>query len=305
MPDPQLLHFVARTASGARPFLHRQACAELWSRVSRNFDVIAFALMPNHVHLLAPVEHTTALRSFGRVLSAFRQRMRATGIPELSFEWERLPSPEKVQHDRKHIARTIRYIHLNPGRDALCGDPLEWEWSTHRDWLGAVARPCVNRVRWARAMGRRMPSCVDWLHEYVSSDPSVTRANPPADPAPFLRSTPRDASIDTLLWAVPRALRSARSLPDEFGPAERRLFLLSAARWTRYPGAELARSLGLHPTSAQRTIRGERAARTPGRGTAERQTEDVLTPDELHAMARFLADPRLTAEMSFGRTARS
>lgn len=298
MAKPELLHLVARAASGARPFRHRHACAELWTRLSRNFDVVALVLMPDHVHLLAQTEHETSLRAFGRVLSAFRLRMRATATPDLSFEWERIPSPEKVQRDRRHVARTIRYIHLNPTRDRLCSDPLEWEWSTHRDWLGAVARPCVDRARWARAMGKRVPSCASWLHEYVSSDPSVLRPCPPADPRPFLFPSARDASIDALLRAVPRTLRSGRSLPRDFGVAERRLFLLSAARWTRYSGAELARHLGCHPTSAQRIVRRERGEKVLDNGATGRATRDPLTSDELHAMALILADPRLSADVS-------
>jgi len=302
MADPQLLHLVARTSGGVRPFRRRHACADLWRRIARNFDVVAFVLMPDHVHLLARIEHDSALRAFGRVLSAFRLRMRATALPELSFEWEPLPPPQIVQRDRRHIARTIRYIHLNPARDALCGDPLEWEWSTHRDWVGAVARPCVDRTRWARAMGRRMPSCTAWLHDYVSADPSVTRSRPPCGIEPFLRSAGKDASIDALLTAVPLALRSDRVLPHEFGVAERRLFLLAAARWTRYSGSELARHVGCHATSAQRTIRWVRDAkdrlqRPPGTGdasVARRAPRDALTPDELHAMALILADPRLS-----------
>ena len=324
---PELFHLIARTACGARPFVDRRACAMLWSRIARNFDVVALALMPDHVHLLAQIDQDGALRAFSHVLSAFRTKMRATAIPQLSFDWEKLPVPERVQRDRRHIARTLRYIHLNPTRDALCKDPLEWEWSTHRDWLGAVARPCVDRGRWSRAMGKRWPSSISWLHEYVSSDPSVPDRRPPADPDAYLSSVTRDASIDQLLRAVPQALRSRCSLPHEFGAAERRLFLLAAARWTRYSGAELARRLGCHPTSAQRAIQRQRAQKRaessgerPPREQAEsraptssaptrdaasldertdaarRRRHDLLTHDELYAMAMILADRRLDSE---------
>jgi len=331
---PDLLHLVARTAAGARPFDDRRACAALWSRITRNFDVVALALMPDHVHLLAQIEQDVALRAFSHVLSAFRTKMRATAIPHLEFDWERIPAPEKVQRDRRHIARTLRYIHLNPTRDALCKDPLEWEWSTHRDWLGAVARPCVDRARWSRAMGRRFPSSIGWVHEYVSSDPSVPDKHPPASPNAYLHSVIKDASIDQLVRAVPQALRSRCRQTHEFGAAERRLFLLAAARWTSYSGATLARHLGCHPTSAQRAIQRQRAqkrtegdgVRVPGeheetgathaseeqasrgvpshdastaggRGGASRQRRhDLLTHDELHAMAMILADRRLDGE---------
>lgn len=257
MADLQLLHLVARTASGARPFHERFACADLWSRITRSFDVVACVLMPDHVHLLAHIEPDIALRAFARVLSAFRLRMQATMHPDLAFDWERLPQPEKVQDDKRHIARTLRYIHLNPTRDALCNDPLEWEWSTHRDWVGAVARPGVDRARWARAMGRRLPSCIEWLHEYVTSDASVRIAGALADCTPWLRAREKEASLEAIASAVSRVLRSARSAPHEFDAAERRLFLLSATRWTRYRAPELARYIGCHRSNALKMARCE------------------------------------------------
>lgn len=324
MAELHLLHLVARTASGARPFHDRIACADLWSRLAHSFDVVACVLMPDHVHLLAQVDPEIALRAFARVLSAFRLRMQTRVRSELAFEWESLPQPEKVQRDKRHIARTLRYIHLNPTRDALCQDPLEWEWSTHRDWVGAVARAAVDRVRWARAMGRRMPSCREWVQEYVASDVSVPVPRPVVDPAPWLRPGARDASLDTIASAVPRVLRSGCSAPSEFGAAERRLFLLSAARWTRYRAPELARYVGCHRSNALKMLRCEEAAlgcadrgdvsrrswrdaatvpmpasrRAGGSGapgTEARVRRSPLSGDELRAMALTLADSRLSA----------
>lgn len=268
MSSPPLLHLVARTAAHAQPFQHRAACAELWRRIARSFDLVACVLMPDHVHVLAQIERDIALRTFARVLSAFRLRMRASGQAEFDFDWEALPQPEKVQHDKRHIARTVRYIHLNPTRDSFCDDPLEWEWSTHRDWVGAVAQPVVDRARWARAMGRRLPSCVEWLHEYVSADVSIARPRPISDPVPHLQAE-KDASLDAIASVVPRVLRSAHSAPPDFGAIERRLFLLAAARWTRYRAPELARFVGCHRTNAWKMIRCEEHA-----GRARRADRD-------------------------------
>lgn len=285
MPDLELLHLVARAAAGARPFEHRLACADLWARLGRTFDLVACVLMPNHVHVLAQLERDAGTKAFSRVLGAFRRRMGVLRTaPPIDFEWEPLPRPEKVQHDKRHIARTVRYIHLNPSRDNLCRDPLEWEWSTHRDWIGAVARPCVDRPRWAHAMGCRPERCAEWLHTYVSSDESVRDASPLSDPRPFLADKPKDASIDALATAVAGVLRSARTAPAGFGTAERRLFLLSAARWTRYRAPELARHVQLHRSNAWRAMRNAAAERAA-----------ALDDDELHAMALVLADRRLLA----------
>ncbi len=303
MANPELLHFVARAAAGARPFEHRIACVDLWVRLGRAFDLVACVLMPNHDHVLAQLERDTATRTSARVLSAFRRRMLALRTVPIEFEWEPLPRPEKVQNDKRHIARTVRYIHLNPTRDDLCSDPLEWEWSTHRDWVGAVGHPCVDRPRWARAMGCRPRSYAEWLHEYVSRDVSVRDASPLADARPFLAAESKDASIDALATAVPRVLRSAGMIPSEFSPAERRLFLLSAARWTRYRPPELARHLCRHRTNAWR---GMRSAAEENKNTAEvndtptpndvrvfREHARMLNDDESRAMALVLADSRL------------
>jgi len=272
-----LFHLVARTRYGARPFVHRRACADLWHRIRRHFDVVACVLMPNHVHLLAPLGRGRNLRSFARILSASWMQMRAAVDPDLEFRWEPVPAPQRVQTDRKHIARTIRYIHLNPVRAGLCGDPLEWEWSTHRDWVGAVALSSVNHERWTTILGKTASGCAEWLHEYVSSDESVLRKQPLTNPATFLDSAPEDSSVGLLVAAIPRVLRSPRIRVHEFSPGERQLFVRAAARWTHYPAAELARRIGRHPTSAQRTLRQNPA----------------LTPVEARAVAQVLADPRL------------
>ena len=328
----ELLHLVARTAEDARPFEQRHACADLWARLARTFDLVACAFMPNHVHVLAQVDRDIATRAFARVLSAFRLRMRALGATPVDFEWASLPRPEKVQHDKRHIARTVRYIHLNPVRDGLCDDPLEWEWSTHRDWLGAVARPCVDRTRWARAMGRRPSACAEWLHDYVSSDASVRNARPLADPRRFLEDERTDASIDALTTAVACVLRSERTTLTEFDAGARRLFLLSAARWTRYRAPELARRLSRHETSVRKVMRRVEEHSKPGSAatgsaamgsaatgsacamdvesatgstamsTSRSARAQSMSNDELRAMALVLADRRLSTPKLRGAT---
>lgn len=300
----ELLHLVARAADGARPLHTRVSCADLWSRLGTRFDVVACTLMPDHVHLLARAEAEGALRVFAQILASFRARVaRARG--DTVFDWEPLPRPAEVRRDPRHVARTIRYIHLNPCRDALCDDPLEWEWSTHRDWTGAVVRKCVNVGRWGRMFGQSPATVGRWMHEYVCSDASVPRTRPLADPRPYLGAPSADASLGSLAASVTRVLRSARAQPGEFDLEERRLYVLSAARWTRYRAPELAKSIGCHPTSVRRLLRG---VRDPGRliedeaestavqehvaGRSARSMRPMST-DEALAMALTLADVRL------------
>lgn len=166
-----------------------------------------------------------------------------------------------------------------------------------------------------------MPSCMEWIHDYVASDASVPVPRSLVDRAPWLCAGGRDASLDTIASAVPRVLRSACSAPSGFGVAERRLFLLSAARWTRYRAPELARYVGCHRSNALKMLRCVEAApvRCADRGDgSERNSRDAAVPmptrrrggawdaearvrrsplnrDELCAMALALADSRLSA----------
>lgn len=291
----ELLHLVARAADGARPLAARRACADLWSRLVAHFDVIACTLMPDHVHLFARVAPERALRTFAQILSAFRARaIRDRGYGVDAFEWEPLPAPGRVRRDSRHIARTIRYIHLNPCRDALCDDPFEWEWSTHRDWTGAVASSCVDVRRWGRVLGRAPSAVESWLHEYACADPSVKRYRPLADPRRYLAVSPPDASLSMLADSVTRALRSPRSAPATFELAERRLYLLSAAKWTRYRAIELARAIGSHPASVRRFLQGVRGATQVENGAgATASSRFRMSGEEARAIALTIADERL------------
>ncbi|MCO5099449.1 MAG: hypothetical protein M9885_00885 [Burkholderiaceae bacterium] len=276
--EVELLHLVARAAQRARPLRTRAACADLWRHLGASFDLIACVLMPDHVHLLAGVDRSNALRIFARVLSSFRVRAALSREYDCAgFAWEPLPRPQEVQRDPRHVARTIRYIHLNPCRDRLCDDPLEWEWSTHRDWVGAVVRPCVDLPRWGCLLRRPPATRGYWLHEYVCSDDSVRRPRSIADPRPWLHGRRVDASLAALSSVVPLVLRSKAAVPAEFDLAARRLFVLAAGRWTSYRAVEIARWIGRDPTGVRRLLKAPRP----------------LDPQELQAMALTLSDPRL------------
>src|SRR5208283_2925907 len=75
--------------------------------------------------------------------------------------------------DFHHLKRQIRYVHLNPCRSRLVRDPMEWEWSTHRDVLGAVGEAWVDLPQLHRIWGARDDEFRRIFHAYVSGDPSA------------------------------------------------------------------------------------------------------------------------------------
>ncbi|MBW7924895.1 MAG: hypothetical protein H3C59_09140 [Burkholderiaceae bacterium] len=210
----------------------RRACADLWPRLVAHFDVIACALMPDHVHLFARAAPEGALRAFAQILGAFRARaIRDKAYRVGAFEWESLPAPGKVRRDPRHIGRAIR---------------------------------------------------------------SVKRYRPLADPRRYFVVSPPDASLSMLADSVTRALRSPRSAPVTFDLAERRLYLLSAAKWTRYRATELARSIGSHPASVRRFLQGVHGAmQVENDAGAAAPSRFRMSGGEARAIALMITDERL------------
>lgn len=145
----------------------RAACERL------GYRVVAFVLMPEHVHLLVwsvPHEYDIASLLFAiKRPSSFRlrRRMEATSDPALAsltvrerpgktaFRfWQEGPGYDRNLTGTETVWKSIRYIHRNPVERGLCARPEEWEWSSARQyadrhalvpaWLPVVAPPGVQ-----------------------------------------------------------------------------------------------------------------------------------------------------------------
>ena len=161
-------HLTAHAVAGARPLESAEACAALWASLRRNFpQAIAACLMPDHVHLLVEAaDRDEARRTLSRCLAGLARR---TGRGRA---WQRVPDPVPIR-DARHLARQVRYVHLNPCRAGLVDDPLCWPWSTHRGAVGAELDPWVSPARLSALLRHREAGFARWLHDYVSGDPSV------------------------------------------------------------------------------------------------------------------------------------
>ncbi len=239
----QYFHLTVRTCFGFQAFKDRREAGVAWKRLRDAFpDIAAACLMPTHLHVLAWGETAHELRlKLVRVLTGLQKT-----FPRMAHHWEGVPEPQAIP-DRKHLLRQIRYVHLNPCRDSLAGDPLEWEWSTHRDYVGGVKRPWpdVEKVRkelkWATA------GFAERLHAYVSADPSV-RVEGTLPPA-------RPGSIDVLsIAALDRAVVVAER-NQETTTLGRRLLrdvaIVLAAEKYRCGTGVIAKYFGMTPRRVQ------------------------------------------------------
>jgi hypothetical protein len=153
-----MLHQVARALPGRLLFTRWSEGRALWDRVvDAAPGLLALCVMPDHLHLLHPVDLRPRLR---KALSGhtrwMNHRHRRAG-PLMSP----LDPPGPLLDDGK-IRRNVRYVHLNPCRARIVSDPLAWPLSTHRDMVGLAPFPVVSPRR----------DAVE-LHRYVSSDPHV------------------------------------------------------------------------------------------------------------------------------------
>jgi len=94
----------------------------------------AFCFMSNHIHLLVQVNHVSISKivhnlafrycqyinkRYSRVGHLFQGRFKAILLDENGY-----------------FLRLVRYIHMNPIRAKLVNEPTEYQWSSHRAYLG-------------------------------------------------------------------------------------------------------------------------------------------------------------------------
>ena len=173
---------VAQCAWPAAFLVEREPATWMWDGLQRMFpSPLAAALMPNHLHLLTALEDPVAAHAcFRRLLASFARSF------ELPTLWSSVPEPKLIPTPDK-LLRQVRYIGLNPCRPVRVGrlevqlvtDPLRYEWSTHRDAVGAIADPWVTAQTILAACVVDAADPGAWLHRYVSSDPHVAVTGTP------------------------------------------------------------------------------------------------------------------------------
>ncbi|MCP5004679.1 MAG: transposase, partial [Planctomycetes bacterium] len=107
-------------------------------------EILAYCLMPNHVHLvMMPVEENGLRATLGE---AHRRYTRYVNFRE----WWRGHLWQERFHsftmDEDYLLSTVRYVERNPVVAGLCNHPEEWEWSS--------ARAHINQIKQHTRTGR-------------------------------------------------------------------------------------------------------------------------------------------------------
>jgi putative transposase len=124
-----------------------------------NFDLWAWVIMPEHVHLL--VCPRNSVYTISKILTAIKRPVAERAIAylvsrksrfleRLSVEtksrtyrrfWQAGPGQDHNIYDAATTHRVIDYIHNNPVRRGLVAAADNWHWSSARDWNGGEDFP--------------------------------------------------------------------------------------------------------------------------------------------------------------------
>ncbi len=130
------------------------------ARIRHRFRLIAWVVMPEHVHLIlwpdggtVSTPLTSLKRGFAReVVSRWRELdapvlERIVDAPGRHRFWQRGGGYDRNIRDENELREKISYIHRNPVKRGLVGRPTDWAWSSARWYEGDREGP-VPIDRW-------------------------------------------------------------------------------------------------------------------------------------------------------------
>lgn len=144
LPDG-LAHVTCRTVRKLPLFLSEGdalALLALVDHVTRDvvsWSILAYCLMPNHVHYVVDAEVDQLGCAMHRINGLYAQRFnRVHGFTGHLFQGRYHAKPIR---DDAHLPGSLRYAVMNPVRAGLCERPENWRWSSYRATTGLAAVP--------------------------------------------------------------------------------------------------------------------------------------------------------------------
>ena len=133
-------HFdeVLNTALDGPMWLRRSDVADLVAEAIRyregtEYELGAYCIMPNHVHLLIGVQRSdTCLNAILQSLKAYTARKCNTLLTREGPFWQH-ESYDHVIRDGPELGQFVRYIINNPVAAGLCKNSEDWPWTYVKD----------------------------------------------------------------------------------------------------------------------------------------------------------------------------
>jgi putative transposase len=186
-------------------------------------DVLAYCLMPNHVHLvLVPADEHGLLHSLKPLHMRYAQHVNRLRRWK-GHLWQGRYFSSAL--DESHLWAAIRYVERNPVRAGMCAAAEEYEWSSAAAHCGLRSDPVlVSKADW----NRRVVAIGDWSAWLAAADPeSVTdqlRRNTaqglPCGSPDFVQRLERDAGRRLRAGRAGRPRREDHSAAPRAGAGE-------------------------------------------------------------------------------------
>jgi putative transposase len=139
-----VIHYVTTVTHQRTPFFLSENTSELFVRVldetrkTDPFKLIAYVIMPDHVHLLInpidlDVRRTINLikgRSSRLIRQALRDETPGTSASRPTRFWQKGFSSIDI-YTYEFVVQKVRYIHMNPVRAGLVKTQAEWKYSSY------------------------------------------------------------------------------------------------------------------------------------------------------------------------------
>jgi putative transposase len=108
-------------------------------------EVLAYCLMPNHVHFIVVPSSSDGLRR--ALAGAYR---RYTGLINRRQNWQGHLWQERFHSfplDEEHLIAAVRYVEHNPVRARLAAAPEDWKWSSAAAHISGASDALVGQAR--------------------------------------------------------------------------------------------------------------------------------------------------------------
>jgi len=143
-------HFITFSCYRRQPFLASPAGRDICQsaieqfRIQYAFTVIAYVVMPEHVHLLVSEPKNGSLAS---AVQAIKQSVSRKLIGDRDHFWQERYYDFNVWSLAKQKEK-VKYIHRNPVRRELVDRPAEWAWSSFLNYLTGDPGPVEVESSW-------------------------------------------------------------------------------------------------------------------------------------------------------------
>ena len=127
------LYFTTHVTYGRKPILHGSERLLLSAiervRARRRFGVVAWAILPDHFHMLVLPRNNDLSEIIREVKLSFSKRFR-TAHPNCSGRLWQYRFWDHVIRDEGNLQKHLDYIHNNPVKHGLAPSPHDYGWSS-------------------------------------------------------------------------------------------------------------------------------------------------------------------------------